>query len=196
MLVGIGYGDFLPSLTQNHTTCSSLFSFLGKSCRYVCDELLIIWHLLRYLTVFKSKECHGSRGKTEDDNYTRFENVLKTILFSPVATFRLKCFAKAAKNRMNYIAIQPPHTLVTEVREVWVPLHVYRTLFALPPVLPWLCLGRRGSHPLNELDRNNECCVLIRRKETNGTQLPADVVRVGILAQDVFIRASSPDEGL
>ena len=112
MLVGIGYGDFLPSLTQNHTTCSSLFSFLGKSCRYVCDELLIIWHLLRYLTVFKSKECHGSRGKTEDDNYTRFENVLKTILFSPVATFRLKCFAKAAKNWMNYIAIQPPHTLV------------------------------------------------------------------------------------
>ena len=178
MLVGIGYGDFLPSLTQNHTTCSSLFSFLGKSCRYVCDELLIIWHLLRYLTVFKSKECHGSRGKTEDDNYTRFENVLKTILFSPVATFRLKCFAKAAKNWMNYIAIQPTSTL-----------------FALPPVLPWLCLGRQGSHPLNELDRNNECCVLIRRKETNGTQLPADVVRVGILAQDVFIRASSPDEG-
>ena len=54
----------------------------------------------------------------------------------------------------------------------------------------------RGSHPLNELDRNNECCVLIRRKETNGTQLPADVVRVGILAQDVFIRASGPDEAL
>ena len=190
---------FRPSLTQN-TQLAPLFSFLGNSCRYVCDELLIIWHLLRYLTVFKSKECHGSGGKTEDDNYTRFENVLKTILFSPVATFRLKCFAKAAKNWMNYIATQPPQTLVAFLswsqrwgigptacllNSIWFAVIVFKKA----------SLGR-GSHPLNELDRNNECCVLIRRKETNGTQLPADVVRVGILAQDVFIRTSGPDEGL
>ena len=188
---------FRPSLTQN-TQLAPLFSLLGNSCRYVCDELLIIWHLLRYLTVFKSKECHGSGGKTEDDNYTRFENVLKTILFSPVATFLRKCFAKAVKNWMNYIVLPNPNKHWSQRSQRWgigPTACLLNSIWFAVIAFKKASLGR-GSHPLNELDRNNECCVLIRRKETNGTQLPADVVRVGILAQDVFIRTSGPDEGL
>ena len=101
-----------------------------------------------------------------------------------------------------YSATQPQQTLVTEVTEVryWshcmsIELYLLYLMCCRMLVFKKASLGR-GSHPLNELDRNNECCVLIRRKETNGTQLPADVVRVGILAQDVFIRTSGPDEGL